>query len=294
MRIHHLSCGTMCPLGGRLLFYRSSPDPALHRLVCQCLLIETDGDGLVLVDTGFGLRDVHQPRARLSGFFRTLNGIKLRENETALRQIEGLGFGAADVRHIVITHLDFDHAGGIEDFPGAVVHIFEVERRAASEQRAGFITKQRYRPQQWDQGVRWQGYEAGGEPWFGFDCVRDLKGLPPEILMVPLIGHTWGHCGVAVRAQDRWVLNAGDAYFYFDEMNLQAAHCTLGLRSYQRMMEVDRRARLGNQDRLRALLRSEGRQVEIFCSHDPTEFVRLAARGPYSTTLVSQAAAAHG
>ena len=34
----------------------------------------------------------------------------------------------------------------------------------------------------------------------GFDGVRQLEGLPPEILMVPMPGHTWGHAGVAVAA----------------------------------------------------------------------------------------------
>lgn len=280
MRIHHLSCGTMCPVGGTLMFYRRSRDPALRRLVCQCLLIETDRHGLVLVDTGFGLRDVHQPRQRLAGFFRTLNGIRLREEETAQRQIERLGFRAADVRHIVLTHLDFDHAGGIEDFPGAAVHVLGDELRAATEGRRGFISQRRYRPQQWDEGVRWQEYGAGGTPWFGFDCVRDLKGLPPEILIVPLSGHTWGHSGIAIQMPDRWLLHAGDAYFYYEEMNTSAPRCTLGLRAYQRMMEVDRQARLRNQDRLRGLLRERADQVEIFCSHDPTEFMRLSARSP--------------
>ena len=49
MRIHHLNCGTDCPLGGALFDGRSvSP---LGRLVCHCLLIETDAHGLVLIDT---------------------------------------------------------------------------------------------------------------------------------------------------------------------------------------------------------------------------------------------------
>ena len=59
MRIHHLNCGTDCPLGGALFDGRSvSP---LGRLVCHCLLIETDSHGLVLVDTGYGLRDIDHP-----------------------------------------------------------------------------------------------------------------------------------------------------------------------------------------------------------------------------------------
>jgi glyoxylase-like metal-dependent hydrolase (beta-lactamase superfamily II) len=121
MRIHHLSCGTMCPYGGRLMDGR--PGPA--RLVCHCLLIETDRDGLVLVDTGFGMNDVHHPTPRLSAFFLTSMRIELDESTTARRQVEALGFSASDVTHIVLTHLDFDHAGGIQDFPGAAVHVLE-------------------------------------------------------------------------------------------------------------------------------------------------------------------------
>jgi glyoxylase-like metal-dependent hydrolase (beta-lactamase superfamily II) len=36
-------------------------------------------------------------------------------------QVQRLGFDPRDVRHIVLTHLDFDHAGGLDDFPHATV-----------------------------------------------------------------------------------------------------------------------------------------------------------------------------
>ena len=284
MRIHHLSCGTMCPVGGRPLWYGPRQSPELHRLVCHCFLIETDAHGLVLVDTGLGLRDVREPRTRLSPFFLYANNIKLREEDTALRQVERLGFKAADVRHIVLTHLDFDHAGGIEDFPGAAVHVLAAELDAARNRRQGFIAKNRYRPRQWDEGVLWRprdGAAAGGEPWFGFDAVRDLEGLPPEILVVPLAGHTWGHAGVAVSTPGGWLLHAGDAYFHQDEMRVAAPSCPPGLRGYQTMMEVDRAARLRNQDRLRGLVRDHGREVRVVSGHDAAE---LAAFGPSATT----------
>lgn len=277
MRIHHLSCGTMCPWGGSLM-YGPVDDPKLRCLVCHCLLIETDQDGLVLVDTGLGLRDMHRARQRLSRFFLFANRIQLRDEDTAFRQIEARGFKPADVRHIVLTHLDFDHAGGIEDFPHATVHVLGLELNAARNARQGFIARKRYRPAQWDKGVRWQEYGARGEPWMGFDCVRDMNGLPPEILMVPLIGHTWGHCGIAIQRSDRWLLHAGDAYFYRGEMNLSQPTCTPGLRGYQKMMEVDRKARLSNQQRLRNLIRSHGSSVEVFCAHDPVEFAARANR----------------
>ncbi|HEX8375270.1 MAG TPA: MBL fold metallo-hydrolase [Geminicoccaceae bacterium] len=273
MRIHHLSCGTMCPVGGSL-FYGPRQSPDLRRLVCHCLLIETDAHGLVLVDTGLGLRDVREPRTRLSPFFLYANNIKLREEETAVRQVERLGFKAADVRHIVLTHLDFDHAGGIEDFPGAAVHVLAAELDAARNRRQGFIARNRYRPRQWDGNVAWRPREiaADGEPWFGFDAVRGLDGLPPEILLVPLVGHTWGHAGVAVSGPGGWLLHAGDAYFYQDELNDTAPSAPPGVRGYQSMMEVDRAARLRNQGRLRGLARDHGGEVRILCGHDAAEF----------------------
>lgn len=42
-----------------------------------------------------------------------------------MRQIRRLGYAASDVCHIVLTELDFDHAGGLEDFPDARVHVFD-------------------------------------------------------------------------------------------------------------------------------------------------------------------------
>jgi glyoxylase-like metal-dependent hydrolase (beta-lactamase superfamily II) len=277
MRIHHLNCGTCCPAGGRL-FDGTSDSPFGH-LVCHCLLIETDA-GLVLVDTGFGTRDIAHPTRRLSPFFLTLNNIQLRCEETALAQVRALGFDPADVRHIVVTHLDFDHAGGLEDFPNAAVHVTAREREVADERAGGaFVGTRRYRPQQWDDMQDWRLYPfGGGERWFGFDAVRDLQGLPPEILLVPLAGHTWGHAGVAVREDSgRWLLHAADAYFYRGEIGSERYSCPPGLRGYQRMMEVDRAARLQNQQRIRRLSLDHGDEVRIFCAHDAVEFELLAS-----------------
>ncbi|QJE74452.1 MBL fold metallo-hydrolase [Aerophototrophica crusticola] len=276
MRIHHLNCGTCCPWGGRLMDGRISHAGQPATLVCHCLLLETDSHGLVLVDTGFGMRDARRPGERLSPFFRGLNRPRLDPEETALRQVQRLGFSPRDVRHIVLTHLDFDHAGGVEDFPGAMVHLMGREFRAATKGRDGFIASQRYRPEQWDDRIRWRPYDANaGEGWFGFQAVRDLDGLPPEILMVPLYGHTEGHAGVAIRLPDGWLLHAGDAYFHAAEMDADGHHCPPGLRGYQTMMEVDRRSRLHNQRRLRGLVAEHGREVVVFCGHDPDEFQML-------------------
>ncbi|MFC0676318.1 MBL fold metallo-hydrolase [Lysobacter korlensis] len=280
VRVHHLNCGTMCPLGGRLVDDRTRGFGSATT-VCHCLLIETDA-GLVLVDTGLGRKDVDQARERLGRPMRALLRPRLEMAETADEQIRRLGYATRDVRHIVLTHLDFDHAGGIEDFPYAHVHVYAEELNAATHRR-GFIARQRYRPRQWDQTIQWKTYVAHGEPWFGFRCVREIEGLPPEILMVPLVGHTYGHCGVAVHDGAQWLLHAGDAYFFRDEIPQRSVpgpalpRCTPGLALLQRVMQVDRTARLLNQQRLRELAVQHGDQVRIFSAHDAVEFERLTA-----------------
>ena len=260
-----------------MMDHRTEKVVARAHLTCHCVLVETDSE-LVLLDTGFGLEDVRDPRGRLSPFFLALLEPEFREEMTAVRQIQRLGFAARDVRHIVLTHLDFDHAGGLDDFPEARVHLFDRERREALAQKT-WLDRQRFRPQQWSSRPRWRAYQADrGETWFGFEGVHRLEGLPPELLLVPLIGHTFGHAGIAVQSGPGWLLLAGDAYFYHAEMDLMHPWCTPGLRLYQTMMEKDRRARLANQERLRALRRSQGDEVTIFCSHDVREFEALAGR----------------
>jgi glyoxylase-like metal-dependent hydrolase (beta-lactamase superfamily II) len=274
MRVHYLNCVSTCPLGGALMDGRSLRS-LRGRLTCTCLLVETR-DTLVLVDTGFGLRDVADPPARLSKFFLFLLRPEFRQEYTAVRQIRRLGYDPRDVRHIALTHLDFDHAGGLDDFPHAAVHMLALEKDYALEQRT-MLDRMRFRPQQWSTRSNWHTYgQHGGERWRGFHDVCTLDGLPPEILLVPLAGHTFGHAGVAIWRPDGWLLHAGDAYFFHAEMDA-TPRCTPGLRFYQWMMEKDRRARLDNQDRLREL-RMTSSDVQIFCGHDAVEFERLTRR----------------
>jgi glyoxylase-like metal-dependent hydrolase (beta-lactamase superfamily II) len=280
MRIKHLNCISACPLGGFLMDGFSSH--ALRgKLTSHCLLLETEQNGLMLVDTGYGLNDVRHPHDRLSAFFLAMNKPELNEAQTAIRQIQALGYDPEDVRHIVLTHLDFDHAGGLDDFPWAKVHLLAKEERAATAQKT-MLDRMRYRPQQWGTRSNWRMYLSteGGERWFGFEAVRTLESvLGSDVLLVPLIGHTLGHAGVAVKQDDgNWLLLAGDAYFFHAEMDAENPYCTPGLRMYQTLMEKDRKARLENQQRLRELKAAYPGAVTLCCSHDVREFEALSGQ----------------
>lgn len=272
MRIHHINCGSMCPYGGYLWDGRT-PGLGASRLSCHCLLVEAP-DGLVLVDTGTGTFDQRRARRRLSEAFVALDHISFEPHDTAIGQIRALGFAPEDVRHVVLTHLDFDHAGGLPDFPHAAVHLLGRELDSA-EDRTTPRQRGRYRPQQWAASTGpLHLYSPQGEAWFGFPAVHGLHGLPPEFLMIPLPGHTLGQCGIAIRGDDGWLLHAGDAYFYRGEMDFSNPHCTPGLRFYQWFMEMDRQKRFENQHRLRALVRDHGGEIDVFCSHDAVELER--------------------
>ncbi|BCG25360.1 hypothetical protein TUM18999_35510 [Pseudomonas tohonis] len=292
MLVHHLSCGCMCPVGGAL--FDGFSKGATACLVCHCLLIETAREGLVLVDTGFGRRDLSRSASSISPFFRTLNNIRFDERLSALTQIEQLGYRAEDVRHIVLTHLDFDHAGGLGDFPDATVHLLAEEKAHAEAPGGGFINRRRYIDRHW-QGVRhWQPYAAQGESWKGFAAVKALIGCEAEdIYLVPLRGHTLGHAGVAVAVPGGWLLHAGDAYFYRGEIGYSQRHCTPGLRFYQWMMEADAQARAANQQRLRQAALTQP-DLRIFCSHDAQEFARLSGRSVLADGTVIGNTAATG
>lgn len=243
------------------------PTPAVN----HCLLIETDADGLVLVETGLGLGNVQDPGGTLGGDWVAMAQPVLDADETAIRQIARLGFAPSDVRDILVTHLDVDHSGGLPDFPDARVHVLASELDAARAQAPSF----RYRPAHWAHEVQWVAYASEPEEqWYGFSVLQP-KGLPQEIKLVPLGGHSTGHTGIAVQNGDRWLLHCGDAYYYHREIDYaKETHPLLDI--VQTSSQVSRDLRLGTQARLRELIREHGDHVEVFSAHDPWEFARYA------------------
>jgi glyoxylase-like metal-dependent hydrolase (beta-lactamase superfamily II) len=246
---------------------------ARARLVSHCLLIETDAHGLVLVDTGIGVEDVRDSRRLGPLFARTMAIDATHTRMPARPQVEALGFRREDVRHIVLTHLDFDHAGGLPDFPEAKVHVHSAERDAAI-MRGTFNQKQRYRSVQYAHGPAWETYATVGERWKGVPIARELEGLPPEILALPMGGHSPGHAAIAVDTGHGWLVHAGDAYFHRSVMKRgDTSGMPWALRRVERFIAFDYQRVRANHAMLAALGMQD--DVTIFSSHDPLEYERL-------------------
>lgn len=269
MRIHHVNAATLCPFGQKAV-NGSGSWLARGHMVCHCLIVERS-DGLVLIDTGLGAQDVADPKGRLGGPFCALTRPAARAQETMLAHVQRLGFAASDVRHIVLTHMDLDHAGGVLDFPKALVHVHQKEHAAALA-RATTAEANRYRPAQWT-GAQWALHQEDGERWLGFDAVKALPG--DDVLLIPLHGHSRGHVGVAVQGPDGWLLHGGDAWFSHRDLQGDGSQTPVGLRLFQRLAAFDNAARLHNQQRLRSLV-IEHPQVQAFGAHCPVEFARFS------------------
>ena len=263
MSIYHMNCATIRPFA----FVLSDTATLVSRahLVVHCLLVETN-DGLVLIDSGFGVGDRTHP-TRFERAFMVLSGSSRELGETAVHQVVRLGYAVEDVRHIVQTHLHLDHAGGLPDFPQAQVHVHALEHDAAVHSR-GF-SKLVYLDAHWAHEPKWVLYEPHGQKWFGFEANRVLEGVSPAIWLVHLPGHTRGHCAVAIETTEGWLLHCGDAYISGSDIDPE--HTS---RSRSRWMEPVARRLFPQIPRLRALVREHGNSVQLFCAHDPFELMR--------------------
>ncbi|WP_050028814.1 MBL fold metallo-hydrolase [Verrucomicrobium sp. BvORR034] len=248
MKIHHLNCGIL----------HAPPGP---KASCHCLLIEHEGR-LVLVDTGIGLEDIKRPLERIGPFAIRAAGFQFHEELTAARQVAGLGFRVGDVTDIVLTHGDHDHVGGLADFPAAKVHV-AAEELAQIESGNG-----RYSAAQFAHGPLWVVHGVSSERWFGLEARRMALVPGCDIYLVPLFGHTLGHCGVAVQVGERWLLHVGDAYYLKVELSMDD-HPVSALAAMRAEDDGLRRASLAE---LRRLVKDNAAEVDLVGYHDFSEF----------------------
>ena len=113
---------------------------------------------------------------------------------------------AAAIHGILLTHMHFDHAGGIEDFPQAQIWLPHEELKQAREKAFGFVHAQYDAP-----GIRWQPYAIENRPYANFARSHDVYG-DGAIVSVPLPGHTRGSTGVFV------TLSSGRRYLFVGDL----------------------------------------------------------------------------
>lgn len=269
MTIHHLNCGTLHPR------YPRGTESILY-----CLLVETN-DGLLLVDTGFGTRDYLAP-TRFIRIFTWLLGMDRRLGETAIHRVEELGFKGEDVRHIVLTHLHCDHTGGLPDFPHSQVHVFATEYKIAMHPKGPFARF--YEQDHWRHGPNWHIHDTAQViDWFGFDSIRIDDRILPDIRLVPLPGHTKGHCGVAIAEGDGWLLHSGDStYPFYQDEDPRPPHKPIPW-YLKRPPKILERIVTGNQTpRLQSLLQAHGESIQAICSNDLITYSHIEDRSAAS------------
>jgi glyoxylase-like metal-dependent hydrolase (beta-lactamase superfamily II) len=177
-----------------------------------CFLVEHPRAGPMLIDTGFHASVAVSPRSNLGRvgalFYR---GLEMSQDQAAAAQLRGKGIEASAVRTVIMTHLHFDHASAIVDFPEATFLVSRAEWEAATDGGA----RDGYRRQQFDHGFDYRLVDFDSEAtgsFAGFARSFDVFG-DGSVRLVFTPGHTLGHMSVVLRTGHGEVLVAGDSIF---------------------------------------------------------------------------------
>jgi glyoxylase-like metal-dependent hydrolase (beta-lactamase superfamily II) len=162
-------------------------------------------DGLVLFDTGVAPALVYDPDYINSPIGRFILKKVFRFHigpEDALdKRLEAIDLAAADVRKVVISHLHFDHIGGISHVPQAELLVSRDEWRqlAAPHPERDWVLREHIELP----GTNWQPIEfvPTDDPLlapFGacYDCMGD-----GSMVLLPTPGHSPGSMSMLVRSQ---------------------------------------------------------------------------------------------
>jgi glyoxylase-like metal-dependent hydrolase (beta-lactamase superfamily II) len=273
MTVHDLDAMTMRPIG---LSGRDATVDAKGRryLVTRMLLVNDPECGWVAIDAGIGDADTQQPARRLGVTFKLSVGAEIDRSRTLMAQCRRLGIDPTDVKHIVCTHLDVDHAGGLPDFPHARVHVNPRELHAAQFPK-GAVQKGRYRPVHFAHGPEWVPFGEADSVWHGFDS-GPIPGLPSTWRWVDLSGHTPGHSGILVETPEATIFHLGDAFLQLYELKTHKAPESLAVKFHHAFFDTDPELAAARRVALRRVYQSfvtagpSTRRVRWYSGHDPS------------------------
>ena len=170
-----------------------------RRLDVPAFVVETEGLGLIVFDTGLSTEVRDDPRGYLGFVAPTLNGLAMPAGAELPAQMKAAGLDPAQVRYVVLSHLHFDHTGSIHAFPNAAIVTGHGERDEASA-TSGFFDF--FMEGDWEGTARWIEIDySAGEPYATFRSHHDLNG-DGAVILVDLHGHTRGSQGMLLRAPE--------------------------------------------------------------------------------------------
>ena len=228
----------------------------------HCLLLE-ENDRLALVDTGLGLKDIQNPLERLGNENINGSGIQLDETLTAFYQIKKLGFSPEQVTDCVITHCDVDHTGGLADFPQAKLHLGLEEYENFCREGE---TLSRYSLSHISHHPPIKTYSKTTDDWFGLEARKIELNFETEFFLIPLFGHTNGHCGVAARYNNGWLFYVGDAYY----LRVELTDETHWVNNLAEARAENNSLRKESLNKIKKLMKDHP-EIEVFCYHDVEE-----------------------
>lgn len=175
-------------------------------LPCPSFLIE-HARGLVLIDTGLvpdATIDAHAAYGDLANERR----IALKPNQRIDRQLELVGHKVSDVTHLLVSHLHWDHTGGLYLFPQAQFYVMTGELQYAYWPAAGgpLFRREDIEP---TRGYAWNQIDSEELDLFGDGSIR----------MLHMPGHTPGNASFVVRLANRTIVLAGDTAHLYSGYN---------------------------------------------------------------------------
>ena len=169
--------------------------------------------GPVLVDTAFHSSVAAKPAANLGRVMAWASRARVEPGRTVTGQLRERGIDARQLGIVILTHLHFDHASGISEYPSATFVLSMREWEAASTDDRP--TMRGYNHSHFDYLFDYRTVDFDGptiSSYASFGRTFDLFG-DGSVRLAFTPGHSTGHCSVIARLRDRDLVIAGDAIY---------------------------------------------------------------------------------